>query len=182
MIKLDLGCGISKKPGYLGVDALALPNVDIVHNLNVFPYPFHDSEVDEIWMDQVLEHVENPLKVMEELFRISKNKAPITIGVPYFRSFYATIDPTHRHFFGVHWFDYFDPRHIYCKKYQYTHAQFMVKKIEFDRESSAKTRNPLKKGLLWLATRYPHRYESRISHLFPLNSLTFYLEVSKPAP
>lgn len=181
-LKLDLGCGISKRDGYLGVDSLSLSGVDITHNLDIFPYPFQDSEVDEIWLDNVLEHLEHPIKVMEEIYRISKNKAKITVAVPYFRSFYATIDPTHKHFFGINWFNYFDPTHPFFQKYCYTSAEFKVKKIEFNRES-VNTRKGLRglirKLLVWYANKSPDRYESRLSHLLPLSSLTFYLEVIK---
>jgi predicted SAM-dependent methyltransferase len=88
MIKLDLGCGASKKEGYIGVDSLKLPGVDIVHDLTFFPYPFSDNEIDEIIMDNVLEHLPQPLKVVEEIYRICKNNAQVTIAVPYFRSYY----------------------------------------------------------------------------------------------
>ena len=52
MKKLDLGCGRSKKAGFIGLDCLVLPGVDIVHDLTKFPYPFEDGLIDEIWMDQ----------------------------------------------------------------------------------------------------------------------------------
>ncbi len=177
MMKLDIGCGGSKKEGYLGVDQLFLPGVDIIHDLNKFPYPFSDGLVDEIWMDQVLEHLDQPVKVIEELYRICRDGALITIGVPYFRSFYSVIDPTHKNFFSTYWFNYFDPAHSFSKRYQYSKSKFKVKKIEFDREY-------LKKGLLHkfivgLAEKHPNFYETRISHFYPLNSLTFYLEVIK---
>lgn len=176
-MKLDIGCGASKKVGYLGVDKLSLPGVDIVHDLNKFPYPFDDGSVDEIWMDQVLEHLNEPLKVVEELYRICKDGALVTVGVPYFRSFYSAIDPTHRNFFSTYWFDYFDPTNPFNKRYQYSEAKFKVVGIKFDREF-------LKQGLLHklvvkFANKYPHVYEARISHLYPLNSLTFYLEAIK---
>lgn len=177
-MKIDIGCGSSKKDGYIGVDILDLPSVDIVHDLNTFPYPFNDNEIDEIWMDQVLEHLNEPMKVIEEFYRISKNGALVTIGVPYFRSFYATIDPTHKNFFGIYWFAYFDPTNPFCQKYQYSKARFIVKKVEFDREWKGKM-SFIHKILVRFAEKYPSRYEARLSHIFPLNSLTFYLEVTK---
>jgi predicted SAM-dependent methyltransferase len=173
-MKLDIGCGTSKKEGFLGVDILELPDVNVVHDLNVFPYPFKDSEVDEIWMDQVLEHLNEPLKVIEELYRICKNGASITIGVPYFRSFYATIDPTHKNFFGIHWFDYFDPKSPFCQRYQYSKVRFNINKIEFDREWVKKSF--IHSRIVRFAHKHPFLYESRCSHLYPLNSLTFYLK------
>jgi len=177
-LKLDIGCGISKRDGFMGIDIIPLISVDVVHDLNQFPYPLEGNCTSEVWMDNVLEHLEKPLQVVEEIFRISKNKAKITISVPYFRSWYATIDPTHRNFFGVNWFNYFDPTHEFCKKYQYTKARFIVKKVEFDREWKGKM-SFIHKMLVRFAEKYPSRYEARLSHIFPLNSLTFYLEVIK---
>lgn len=178
-MKLDIGCGKSKKAGYVGVDILSFPGVDVIHDLNIFPYPFQDNSVDEIWMDQVLEHLENPIKIVEELYRICKNSATIIIGVPYFRSFYSVIDPTHRNFFGVFWFDYFDPGKEFFSKYNYTHAKLNIDKIEFNREFKNRRLNFLGKLMVNLAEKYPHFYESRISHLYPMHSLTFYLSVIK---
>ena len=180
MMKLDIGCGGSKKEGYLGVDQLFLPGVDIIHDLNKFPYPFSDGLVDEIWMDQVLEHLDQPVKVIEELYRICRDGALITIGVPYFRSFYSVIDPTHKNFFSTYWFNYFDPEHPFHQKYSYSKAKFKVNKIEFDREfKENSTAGFLHKMLIKIAEKRPLFYESRLSHLFPLNSLTFHLTVLK---
>jgi predicted SAM-dependent methyltransferase len=180
MVKLDLGCGISKREGYLGVDCIQLPGIDLVHDLNKLPYPFKDGEIDEVFMDNVLEHLDNPLKVMEEVYRICKDGAKITISVPYFRSFYATIDPTHRNFFGVNWFNYFDPDHLFHKKYQYTKAKLSVKMIEFDREFQNSKKSFLHRFFLRYAGKDPEKYERKFSHLYPLNSLTFHLVVVKP--
>ena len=180
MIKLDLGCGASKREGYIGVDSLELPGVDIVHDLTTFPYPFSENEVDEIIMDNVLEHLPQPLKVVEEIYRVCKNNAGVTIAVPYFRSYYATIDPTHVNFFGSNWFNYFDPTHPFQQKYQYSHAKFKVEKIAFDKVwVDNKNCSWFHKRLIKLAERKPEFYETRLSHLFPLNSLTFYLKVLK---
>ena len=180
MKRLDLGCGTSKRNGFTGVDSLSLPGVDIVHNLNTYPYPFEENSIDEIWMDNVLEHIPNSLNVIKEIYRISKNGATVNIGVPYFRSFYATIDPTHVNFFGVWWVRYFDPSHIFFQKYQYSNAKFSVEKIEFDREFKNSKLGFFHRKLIKYAEKNPEQYESRWSHIFPLNSLTFYLKVIKP--
>lgn len=176
MVKLDLGCGASKKDGFIGVDSLKLAGVDIVHDLTVFPYPFEDDEADEIMMDNVLEHLPQPLKVVEELYRICKKDALVTIAVPYFRSYYATIDPTHVNFFGLNWFNYFDPSHPFQRKYQYSNAKFKVEKISFDKEWK---HSWFQRCLIKLAEKNPVFYEARLSHIFPLNSLTFQLRVIK---
>ncbi len=176
--KLDIGCGKSKKSGYIGIDILDFPCVDVIHDLNKYPYPFKDNQIDEVWMDQVLEHLENPIKVVEEIYRICKKGAKVIIGVPYFRSFYSVIDPTHKNFFSVDWFQYFNPYHILNKKYGYTKAKFIIEKIEFDKEF--KINIGIIHGLIKrIANKNPNFYERSLSHLYPLNSLTFYLKVIK---
>ena len=153
MKKIDLGCGNSKKNGFIGVDCLSLPNVDIIHNLNQFPYPFKSDEIDEIWMDQCLEHVEHPTMVVDEIYRICKNGAKITIGVPFFRSVYAFID---RIQFDREWDIYFYKNYIFVK-----------------------WRLLLHKLIVSFANIKPFVYTVKVSHFYPLNSLTFYLTVIK---
>jgi len=181
MKKLDIGCGKSKKKGYIGVDILPVDGVDIVHDLNKFPYPFQDNEIDEIWMDQCLEHVYNPVTVVEEIYRICKNGAKVIIGVPFFRSVGACIDPTHKNFFTPYWFDYFDPNSIFCKRFAYSKVRFKVNKIQFDREWKELNMKMslLHKLMIVLANYKPYGYTQRLSHLYPLNSLTFQLTVIK---
>ena len=178
-MKLDVGCGSSKKKDFIGIDILDFKGVDIVHDLGTFPYPFDDNSVDEIWMDQVLEHLINPTDVLNELYRICKNNAKITIGVPYFRSFYSCIDPTHRNFFGVYWFDYFDQTRPFAKRYNYLNVNFKIHYIEFDREIKSKPINFFRKSLINFAEKKPYIYESKLSHFFPLDSLTFHLTAIK---
>jgi predicted SAM-dependent methyltransferase len=181
MMKLDIGCGSSKKEGYLGVDIINLDGVDIVHDLNKFPYPWEANSVSEIWMDNVLEHLQKPNDVMNEIYRICVHQAKIIVSVPYFRSFYSSIDPTHINSFGTQYFNYFDPTHPFYEKYHYFNSRFLVKKIEFDREWQGKM-GLLHKLLVRFAEKYPLKYEARLSHLLPLNSLTFYLETVKQVP
>lgn len=177
-MKIDFGCGKNKKSGFLGVDILKLEGVDIVHDLSITPYPFKNDIADEIWMDNVLEHINNPLKVIEELHRIGKNKCIINIAVPYFRSHYATIDPTHVNFFGINYFNYFNPDHFFCTGYEYSKARFRILSIEFDKEWIG-NETIFHKILRKFANKYPQKYESRLSHILPLNSLKFTLEVIK---
>lgn len=178
-MKLDIGCGSSKKEGFQGVDQLALEGVDIIHNLNEYPYPFEENSVTEIWMDQVLEHMDSPFDCINELYRICRDGAKVTIGVPYFRSVYSAIDPTHKNHFTAEWFDYFDPDKDYFKKYSYSKSKFSIKSFEFDREWKVHGLKPIHKLMVYLGENKTRIYEHKLSHLYPLNSLTFYLEVKK---
>lgn len=178
-IKLDIGCGASKRDGFIGVDQIALDGVDVVHNLNIIPYPFSDNYADEIVLDNVLEHLDDPIAVIHELHRISKKASKITIMVPYFRSFYATIDPTHKSFFGYYYFFYFDKKHLFCQKYRYFNIFFNVKSVKYDTCYNTNSMRLFHRLIRKIANTYPERYESKIGHVFPLNQIEYILEVEK---
>jgi predicted SAM-dependent methyltransferase len=169
---LDLGCGNKKHPGAVGIDINLSSDADIIHDLNSVPYPFEDSLFDEIIADNIVEHLDNVILVMEELSRISKVGAKIKVIVPYFRSKWAYIDPTHRHHFTVDSFAYFDPNHNISKLYKYSKARFIVNKIVFNEQLK---NSFIKSIFISLANKWPVRYETYLSHFFPLDDLTFYL-------
>lgn len=169
---LDLGCGKKKRPGAIGVDYSDRHDADIIHNLNVFPYPLMDDEFDEIYLDNVLEHLDDPMRVMEEVRRISKSGGQVKVIVPYFRSVWAFIDPTHQHFFTVDSFAYYDPDHIICQRYDYVKTRFKVERVVFNETLPS---GWAKRMVIKLANKWPHRYEYYLSHLIPLDDITYYL-------
>ena len=170
---LDLGCGNKKREGEIGLDFNDRTAADVVHNLNSFPYPFEDSYFDEVYIDNCLEHLAEPIRVMEEVYRILKKNARIKVIVPYFRSLWAFIDPTHLHFFTVDSFAYYDPDSYICKRYDYTLARFKPEKIVFNETLENRW---FQKIMISIANRWPRRYEYYLSHLFPLDDITYYLK------
>ena len=173
---LDLGCGNRKRPDAVGIDSNPRTAADVVHDLNCFPYPFEDATFDEIYADNVIEHLAEPVRVMEELHRISRPGALVKVIVPYFRSKWAFIDPTHRHYFTMDSFTYFDPDHMNSRLYNYSMARFRTERVVFN--------ETIERGLLtaWvkrLANRWPGHYEAYLSHLYPLDDLSFYLRTIK---
>ncbi len=180
MKSLDLGCGNNKQPGMIGIDINPRSDADIVHDLNRFPYPFEDSTFDEIHADNTVEHLEHISSVMEELHRISRPGALIRITVPYFRARWAFVDPTHRHFFTVDSFGYFDPDHPFNRRYTYSGAKFKTVSIVFNEKFAATgLGGVLRCGVKAFANRWPRLYEGYASHLFPLDEVTFYLSTIK---
>ena len=169
---LDLGCGKKKRIGSIGVDYSDRHNADVIHDLNVFPYPFESDSIDRIYLDNVLEHLDKPMRVMEEVHRITKPGGSVKVIVPYFRSVYAFIDPTHKHFFTVNSLAYFDPRSVICQRYDYTSARFYVEKIVFNETLNMRWS---KRIVVRLANRFPHYYEFYLSHLYPLDDISYYL-------
>jgi len=114
--KIDLGCGRYKIEGTLGVDLIEHESVDIVHDLNKFPYPFEENEVDEVHCYHVLEHVDDFIGMMHEIYRVCGNGAKVYIRCPHPTSCStAWADPTHKRFFVKNSFVHFsgDANHIY---------------------------------------------------------------------
>ena len=106
---LHLGCGKKRIPDSIGVDVVPIEGfVDIVHNLNKFPYPFKDNSFEEVHMYHVLEHLDNPLRVMEEINRILKVGGKFYLRVPHFSSMGAFSDITHKRPFGYSTFNVFE--------------------------------------------------------------------------
>ncbi len=132
MKKLHLGCGFHILPGYINLDKGKIDGVDVTHDLNIFPWPFPDNEFDEILLTHVLEHLPNTLPAMEELWRLCKNGAKVTIRVPFWNSFHAFRDPTHYRTFHNESFDFYDPSTSLNKQCSYyTHARFKIRRKDY---------------------------------------------------
>jgi len=58
-ITLDLGCGGNKQPGTIGMDIRPLEGIDIVHDIEKFPYPLPDGCCTLVYASHVIEHI-NP--------------------------------------------------------------------------------------------------------------------------
>ena len=132
MDKLTIGCGDKIEEGYINLDKIALKGVDVVHDLDVFPYPFEGETFIEIKAIDVLEHVDDIAKVMEELWRIMKEG-----GLLYIRGPHACYpeqlwrDPTHKRGFVPESFDCWDTSTHYGKTCGwYSKARFKILRRE----------------------------------------------------
>ena len=57
VVNLDIGCGGNKQPGFIGMDKRPLDGVDIVHDLEVFPYPIPDGICNTVVGSHIAEHI-----------------------------------------------------------------------------------------------------------------------------
>jgi len=92
---LDVGCGEKKTIGSIGLDFIKFNDVNVVHDLNSFPYPFKDNSFDLIIANHVIEHVANIPKTITELSRILKTGGKIWITTPHYTDVNSYIDCTH---------------------------------------------------------------------------------------
>ena len=98
--RLNIGSGNDYRNGWVNLDYNKDYNVDIVYNLDKFPYPFKDEEFNLIYCSHILEHVKDFFKTMEELLRILKPDGVLHIKVPHFSNGLGFTDLTHKRFFG----------------------------------------------------------------------------------
>jgi len=120
-MKLDIGCGNHKDTGWVGIDIQQLPGVDIVHDLNMHPWPIEADSVEEAKAWHIIEHIPPVainsagetwfpfLEFMDECWRVLKPGAHIDIETPYGSSNGFIHDPTHCNPVDEITFEHFDP-------------------------------------------------------------------------
>jgi SAM-dependent methyltransferase len=165
---LNLGCGEHYEDGVVNVDYYAT-HVDIRHDLDSFPYPFDNDAFDEIRCYNVVEHLQDIIRVMGEIHRIGKSGCRIIIRVPHFRSACLYEDVTHKHGFAWRTFDIFAAGGtIYGN---YSPARFNILSREY---------TPYKiKALYRLLSTLPVLTDNVLSKYVPMASIIFVLEVIK---
>jgi SAM-dependent methyltransferase len=111
--RLDVGCGENKMQGFLGIDKRPCKGVDIVHDIEKFPWPLKDESVLDIFCSHVMEHIKPwlMLDLMNEMWRVMKPGGQLVISMPYGVSFGFVQDPTHCNACNEATWTYFDPRY-----------------------------------------------------------------------
>jgi len=117
MMKLNLGCGQTKKDGYINVDIEKKTGAEITSSVVSMPF-FDDCSIEEILCNHLLEHlsIQECDQALQEWFRILKFGGAITIETPDFEalckeflaaddvnrwySYKGTWHPLIKHFYG----------------------------------------------------------------------------------
>jgi SAM-dependent methyltransferase len=93
---LDVGCGINKYPGAIGLDRNPNTGADVVADLDRVPFPFRDDSFREIRAVHVIEHVADVIATMEEFHRLLAPGGRAVIVTPHYTDYSSFCDPTHR--------------------------------------------------------------------------------------
>jgi len=164
--RINLGCGKKVYPGFWNVDKFQVPGVDMVADLDMFPWPFKDNHYDVIRAENSL-YCFDFLKAMEEIYRIATPGAQVQITVTPFSYPMACADPHGKKFFCWTSFDYYQGG-------WYSNAQFKVIKREYIFSSH--------KSLKWISffiNMCPKFYTRFLSFILPSQELYFEVKVVK---
>lgn len=145
---LDVGCGINKFPGAIGVDRNRAGRADVVADLDRFPYPFASASFDEIRAVHVIEHLADVIRAMEEFHRLGRPRGVVHIETPHYTDFSSFCDPTHRWHLNSYSFRYFGENHGgfgYYSAVRFRERQIRLKLLAFWRWL----------GFEWLVNRFP---------------------------
>jgi len=176
---LNLGCG-KKKTEFpeagqareiVGIDANPLSNADIIHDLDVSPYPCESNSFDLVILQDVVEHLQSLPRVLTEVHRLLRPGGTVRIRTPHYSSFYAHNDPTHLRCFGAlvfQWFETPTPNNPFGS------ARFRLTKREIN---FPKVWRLL--GVKAIANRHPIRYEQLFAYVFRAENMTFELQAIK---
>ena len=132
--KLNLGCGHKLIAGYVNIDNDSGVNPDHIVNIGVDVLPFEDNFFDEVLASHILEHINNYIFIMKELYRVCKHNATIEIIIPHHRSDWYYDDPTHVRPITINSFQLFSKK--YCQKHidEYSSSNGMALKENIDFE------------------------------------------------
>ena len=171
MQTLHLGCGNKKQQGAIGVDVSADTQADTIYDLDTFPYPFEDNQFDLVLCYDIIEHLTDTVKVMEEIHRVAKPDAIVKIRVPHYACWWGYSDPTHKKLFSPFSFDHFLENKLFE---HYTKVQFKLvgRKIDFHRVFKWT-------GVEFLANKFPVRYEQFFAFIVRPQNINFALMALK---
>lgn len=130
--KVNIGCGHDLRKDWINVDKSPLVGADHVMDVNQDRWMVHNhNKASEIYMSHVLEHLTNPLFVLEQLWCIAKPGALLYVRVPYGSSDNAWEDQTHVRPYFLGSFSYFSQMHYRGADYGYR-GDWEIEQINLD--------------------------------------------------
>jgi hypothetical protein len=112
------------EPGFVNVDRVGLDGIDVVHDLDVGPWPWEDASVEEVRAWDVFEHLDDPLLFMAECWRVLHIGALLVVHTAYYRNPDSFRDPTHKRFCTAKTFNYWIPGTEEYRRYGAAYGNF----------------------------------------------------------
>ena len=105
---LDIGCGKRKiEPDAVGIDMSPDSAADKIWDLDRYPWPLEEGRFSRIHMSHVIEHLDDPMRAMAEVYRVSCDGADVFVTTPHFSSHNSYTDPAHKRHLAGRSFEYF---------------------------------------------------------------------------
>lgn len=171
---LEIGAGRDRSvPGAITVDRVAATNPDVVHNLDVTPWPFADNSFDMVRCKDVIEHVGDAVATMQEIYRVLAPGGHVEISTPHYSCSNSWTDPTHTRHLGYFSFDYFTGENEW-DFYSGVKFRYVQRHLRF--YGRIKNRH-----WEWIANRWPRFYEEHLAWIAPAWYIYVVLEAIKPS-
>jgi hypothetical protein len=185
-LRLNVGCGLRRLPGFYNVDHLPLPGVDILADLEAPLSDIPDDSVEAIYCRHTLEHVTRLLELLGELHRVTHPEGRLEVIVPHFSNPYGYSDPTHVRFFGLYSFFYLAEESDQPRRKVpnfYLRQRFRVERVRInllrtsvmDKVVRAVLQPLINRSIGWLDW-----YERRLCRLWPADDIHWLLRPVKP--
>ena len=104
---LDVGCGLNKRPGAIGIDPNPRTAADVLADIDRSGLPFRDSTFQSVSLVHVIEHVGDVVGAVEEAHRVLRPGGLLLIETPHYSDASSFADPTHRWHLNSFSFRYF---------------------------------------------------------------------------
>ena len=190
MTVLDIGCGKAKTAGAIGVDINQTTDADVLADVSRHGLPFQSERFERIHINHIIEHVEEPIRFLEEIHRVAVGGAEVVGVTPHFSNPCSYADPTHRHhfsllFLGFFFSDWRPPtgwrlwvnRCLEC--YYPMHSFYTAIRFEVLECRITFCRLHRWLGIAWFANRFPEIWEFHLSGIFRARDIYFRLRVRK---
>jgi len=167
---LDIGCDgkkyVSPNPEdvVVGLDIQQFPGVDVIFDLETAPMPFEDESFDMVHSSHNIEHINNRVQLMDQIWRILKPDGVFEVIVPH-HSNPVGKRLEHHGYFSLQGFGSLVPE----EKEKYIRGRFEIV------ERKIKLIQPFR-FLEPLAVRFSDLYEWRLTWLFPAVEMKFRLK------
>jgi SAM-dependent methyltransferase len=166
---LDVGCGTKKTAGSVGLDCRPYPGVDVVHDLERFPWPLESDAFDLVVCSHIVEHMSDVGRFLKEIHRVCADGARIRIDTPHFSSLESWADPSHRQHLSLRSFEFFS-----AQGYLSDGSSFGVESATLTFRKALTSR--LGAALFRLS---PRLYEQNLCYLIPARDIKVVLIVQK---
>lgn len=171
---IDLGCGPNKVENCFGVDSYQFEEVDLVCDLNKFPWPIEDDSFEVVYARQIIEHVDDAVGFLKEIHRIAKNDAEVHIETPHFSAASSWGDITHLRHLAAKWHASFTrPKHYLF--YKLPKFELIENSIRFSHPN--KFRNLVTRSIIKIFGL--HNWERKWSFIFRGENIYTILKVVK---